>query len=110
MSARHFGRDANTGALETFEYDDASDTFTIGRQSLDLAPQLDRNKELANHTDGWTSPAKDMRLAAAIPIDVTYIWLQRYGVRVWDRNHWPAVRRLLNDGEWRYLRTSHFII
>jgi len=36
--------------------------------------------------------------------------LQRYGVRVWDKNHWPAVRRLLNDSEWRHLRCQHFII
>jgi len=26
------------------------------------------------------------------------------------REHWPAIRRLLNDPEWRYLRVGHFIL
>jgi hypothetical protein len=37
---------------------------------------------------------------------VALLWLQRYGVDVYRREHWPAVRRLLNDPDWRYLRTS----
>lgn len=108
--SRYLGRDAVTGAVETFDFDEATDQMTIGRRSLDVEPILDRNKALANHTDGWTSPAHDMRHVASIPIDVTFIWLQRYGVRAWDRNHWPAVRRLLNDSEWRYLKCQHVII
>lgn len=104
---RYLGRDANTGAVETFEYDESNDTFKIGRRSQDLSPILDQNKELANH---HTPPARDGRLVAQIPIDVQYLWLFKYGVRAWDKNHWPAVRRLLNDSEWRYLKCANVII
>lgn len=110
MTARLLGHDAISGAAEYFDFDDASETATLGRRSRDVEPILDRNKRLANHTDGWTSPARDMRLVASIPVDVAYIWLQRYGVRVWDRNHEAAVRRLLNDSEWRYLKCQEVII
>lgn len=106
MSARYLGRDAVTGAVETFDYDDATDTVTIGRRSADMQRILDLNKQQANHT----TPKGDMVLAARIPIDVQYIWLQQYGIRAWDKNHWPGVRRLLNSSDWRYLRTSEIII
>jgi hypothetical protein len=51
-----------------------------------------------------------MRLAARIPPSVIYEWLNKYGVRAWDKNHAAAVRRLLNSNEYRYLRIGHFII
>lgn len=107
--ARYLGQDANTGAIETFEYDESNDTFAIGRRSLDLQPIIDHNKYLSNHESTWDR-VKEARLVANIPIDVTYVWLQRYGVRAWDRNHWSAVRRLLNDSEWRYLKCQNVII
>jgi hypothetical protein len=106
MSAVLFDRDPDTGAVESFHYDESADSVTIGRQSMDLAPTLDRNKTWANHVE----QRGDMRLAASIPVDVTYEWLQKYGIRAWDRNHWPAVKRLLNSNEYRYLRTSDIII
>src|SRR5205085_3655553 len=100
---RHlFDIDALTGAVETFSYDEAAETFTIERQSQDLTPILERNKKLA--TSGYTKPRvageMDWRLAASVPIDVAYEWLQKHGVRAWDKNHLPAVKRLLNSNEY----------
>lgn len=103
-----FDYDPLSGAVSTFEHDESEGRIIIHR-AADVQPVIDRNKELANHTDGWNA-ARDMRLAASIPIDVAYIWLRRYGVRAWRKEDWPAVRRLLNDGEWRYLRTNHFML
>jgi hypothetical protein len=107
--SRFFDYDPLTGAVETFDYDESSDTAIIHR-SADVQPIIDRNKALANHTDGWTSAEKDMRHAASIPIEVCLLWLQRYGICAWKKEHWPKVRQLLNDNEWRYLRTNEFII
>lgn len=106
---RFLDYDPYAGATEIFEYDHANDRAIIHR-SADVQPVIDRNKILANHTDGWTSREKNMRHAARIPIDVALIWLRRYGVQCWRKDHWPAVRRLLNDSEWRYLRVQNFIL
>jgi hypothetical protein len=46
------------------------------------------------------------RKVASIPNAVAMIWLTRYGVDVFKKDHEPAVRRLLNDPEWRHLRTA----
>ena len=46
------------------------------------------------------------RKVASIPNAVAMIWLTRYGVDVFKKDHAPAVRRLLNDPEWRHLRTA----
>jgi hypothetical protein len=47
---------------------------------------------------------------ASIPIGVQYKWLIHHGVDVMNRDHWPKVKRLLNDPEWRYLKTAEIII
>ena len=108
MPGRFLDYDPLTGAVETFDYDESSDTAIIHR-AADVQPIIDRNKELANHTDGWTSREKDLRLVASIPIEVAFLWLRRYGICAWKKEHWPQVRRLLNDSEWRYLRCSNVI-
>ena len=33
-------------------------------------------------------------------------WKEERGIDVFNRDHWPAVKKLLRDPEWRYLRTS----
>jgi hypothetical protein len=71
----------------------------------DVEPILERNKALQNHHDGYT-PSRDFKHVACIPPIVELLWRSKYGVDVYDKNHQPAVRRLLNDPEWRYLRTS----
>lgn len=104
------GIDPHSGAVETFEFDDETETAIIRRRA-DVQPIIDANKEAANH--GTIAPAKgelDMRLAARIPIEVAYLWLQRYGICAWKREHWDKVKRLLNDGEWRYLRVNSMIL
>lgn len=72
----------------------------------DVEAILDRNKELANDgTRGYT-PSKDMRYVGEIPLVVAEKWKNELGVDVFNKDHWPAVRRLLNSNEWRYLRTA----
>ena len=105
---RFLSRDPLTGAVEHFKYDPDGDRCVI-RRTADVEPVIEANKRL-NDSDGWNRD-RSMRLAARIPSEVQLLWLQQYGVRAWDKNHKPAVRRLLNDPEWRYLRVGrHFII
>ena len=97
--------DPYSGAVETFDYDEGDD-LAIVKRSCDVQPVIDINKSQHLYSDGWVTQDKAMRLEARIPVDVALLWLQRYGVDVYRREHWPAVRRLLNDPDWRYLRTS----
>lgn len=102
--SRFLGRDPLSGAVETFEYDEAED-LCIVKRTADVQPVIDRNKSYHLESDGRTG---DMRLAASIPVDVALLWLQRYGVSCWRADHWPAVKRLLEDPDWRYLRPTSF--
>jgi hypothetical protein len=109
MQWRFLSRDPSTGAVEHYGYDAGADRCII-RRSWDVTPVIEANKRSQLDNDGWNKD-RSMRLAARIPPDVQYEWLTKYGVRAWDKNHKPAVIRLLNSSEWRYLRYGrHFII
>jgi len=103
---------APDGAVETVEWDYANNRAVVQRVSGDLQPIIDRNKERLNHGDSRirTHDGMDARHVATVPVDVQYLWLQKYGICAWDKNHWPAVKRLLNSNEWRYLRTSELYL
>jgi hypothetical protein len=105
MSRRLLDVDRLTGVREYHRYDAATDT-TIIESVQDVAPILERNKALANADGGGWSASRELRRAAAIPAIVILKWRREDGIDVFDRNHWPAVKRKLNDPEWRYLRTA----
>jgi hypothetical protein len=108
MQWRFLSRDPTTGAVEHYGYDAAEDRCII-RRTFDVTPIIEANKASQDET-GWNRD-KSLRLAACVPADVQILWLEKYGVRAWDKNHKPAVRRLLNSNEWAHLRYGrHFII
>ena len=43
---------------------------------------------------------------AEIPAIIAVKWLNELGVNLFDSNHWPAVKRLLRDPDWKWLRSS----
>lgn len=105
---RLFDVDPLTGAVQHFEVDHANGgRVLIHHGSPDLQPHIDLNKELANHTDGKSELGWH---AASIPVDVAYKWLIEHGVSVWEKEHWPQVKRLLNSNEYRHLRVKHFML
>lgn len=77
------------------------------RYEQDASPILDQNKE--SQAEGFDRRS-DMWHAAKIPAIVLMEWLTKHGVRYWDKNHAPAVKRLLNSDEYRHLRVNHFIM
>jgi len=97
-------RDPVSGTYETFEYDDTTGNITI-RRWQDVEPAIDLNKAAHLSGDGKDG---DMWLAARIPVEVAQMWKQQYGVDAYRAEHWPAVRKLLNDPDWRYLRPTSF--
>lgn len=101
---RHLGFDPAYGLDEVFHFDEGSGGFAV-ETTQDVEPFLERNKQLRNDTDGFT-PSRDMKYIANIPNVVIEKWLNEHGVNLFNKDHEPAVRRLLNDPEWRHLRTS----
>jgi hypothetical protein len=99
-----------TGVREYGDYDASTDSLTIHRVQ-DVEAILDRNKALqtAGH---WKNNAAldeekmDMRLAACIPNIVQERWLREHGVNIWEKDHWPAVKRLLNSSDWKWLKAA----
>lgn len=66
---------------------------------------LDRNREYANFTDGFM-PGRTFRREAHLS-PATIMWLREVkGIDVFNPDHMGGLRKLLNDPEYRYLRTS----
>jgi hypothetical protein len=90
------------GIRRRVQIDGESVTETI---SDDVEPVIEHNKALQNEGDGF-SPTREMRRIASIPMALALKWKFERGVDVFNPDHAPAVRALLNDPEYRYLRTS----
>jgi hypothetical protein len=108
MSWRFLHLDRETKQRTDYYYDADNDRCVL-RYSENVEPALEANKRLSGVWDGWNGK-RDMRLAARIPAGVQYEWLNKYGIRAWDKNHKKAVLKLLNSNEYRHLRVGHFII
>ena len=104
--ARILDLDPITDTWETFEYDENDDQVIVKRFQ-DVEPVLNLNKR--TQTMPW-SRAEPMWHAASIPNIIVEKWLREHGVNVLRRDHWPAVRRLLNSNEYRYLRAREFYL
>lgn len=96
--------DPITDSWETVEYDDGEDRV-VYKRFQDVEPLLDMNKRL--QASPW-SRKETMWHAASIPNIIVEKWLRELGVNVLRRDHWPAVRKLLNSNEYRYLRAREF--
>lgn len=107
MNKRFFDHDPMTGVTEWFE--DTDKGFAIHYQQ-DVEPIIELNKAKQSMGRAFYAKDPDMWKVASIPIGVQYKWLVEHGVDVMKREHWPKVKRLLNDPEWRYLKTAEVII
>lgn len=106
-SKRFFDHDELTGITSYF-HDLPGDGFAI--QSVqDVQPFIDLNKAKACNRDYWKAGG-DFRHEATIPIGVQHLWLEKYGIEVWNPEHMPDVVKKLNDGEWKYLKCAEIII
>lgn len=102
---RLLDHDPLLGITEYHRYDESTDQ-TIIKSVQDVEPLLDRNKALQNEQDQGWGRTRAIRRAAEIPAIIILKWLNEYGINIYDRNHWPAVKRKLNDPDWRWLRTA----
>jgi hypothetical protein len=98
--------DPFTGLTHVFEQADDK-TFKLGVRGSDAYTDaiLDANKHDANHASNW-SASRDLKHVARIPPSVYVYWLHAYGVDALDPDHKEAVKKLLNDRDWLFLRTG----
>jgi hypothetical protein len=99
--------DPITGITTWHEYDSLTKQTSIHTTFADapIDAVLDLNHHLQNENDGW-SPSKEWRRAGSIPIAVIHDWYVKEGIDVFNKDHWPAVRKKLNSSDFRKLRTA----
>ena len=95
------------GDGQTFHFHSADGTSAIQHKSEDLTKLLDQNKRLQQEDHHIKD---ELRLSARIPVTIYYEWKNKFGVNLYDKNHAPAVRKLLNSPDYRYLKTTSRVI
>lgn len=99
--------DPFTGIEQIFHYDESKDSYTIEYKAADVEPQLDAAATLKNDPDYTKSGMKSGWLHYAhIPTAVQLKWLYEYGVDVYNKDHQKKVWQLVNDPEFRRLKTT----
>ena len=100
--------DPDTKTKKWFIGDDDEGTFHIEYEQ-DVADIIEANKEkqLNGYDMGiYESGGEAMFRCASIPNIFVVKWLNDYGINVYDDNHWPEVRKKLNDRDWQWLKTT----
>ena len=91
----------------SFSYDNTDDKSVI-HSVQDVEPLLDLNKREQTGDSMYATgrgPA-GMHKVASIPLIIIEKWKAELGVDVMNKDHMPKVKQLLNDPEYRYLRTG----
>ena len=110
---RVLDHDPVTGMTTWYEYDAHTDTVTL-QEVQDAEPALIANKAIRNHGGGKGRLNEYSREGikanwwhvATIPNGVIMQWKREKGVDVFNKDHSAAVTKLLNDPDWKYLRTG----
>jgi len=91
------------GMVRTW-HDNEDGTYTIKSEQVVETQILERNKALFNHNDGYT-PSRDMQRVASIPQAVIEEYASR-GINLFHPQYEPELRALLNNSDYRFLRTA----
>lgn len=106
MGKRVLDHDPFTGITRYFDYVPENDTAVIYSEQ-DVSPILELNKAMQNEPETWKQGVKNSwAMYAQIPNIVIEKWLNEHGVNVYDKDHRKKVFQLLNQPEYRYLKTT----
>lgn len=84
-------------------HDHEDGTFTVVEKE-DVSALLDQNKKIQNDHDGYTQ-SRDMQWVARIDRTTIADYAAR-GINLFHPMHEPELRKLLNDPDYRGLRTG----
>lgn len=87
--------------------DEDEGTVQVSYEQVNLKQLLDDNKRAQNET---LDRKGDFWHAAKIPPIIEVEWLTKYGVRLNDPNHGPAIKRLLNSSDYAYLKRAPIVL
>lgn len=106
---QHFRTEINpvTGNQEDFYFDHEAGKL-VQRTRHKVGEVLERNKRQANRTiDGRKFGGGEMlHEVANIPMGVVLKWKREHGVDVFNKEHKRKMLRLLDDPEYRYLKST----
>lgn len=108
MGKRLFEYDAERGLRIDFEQ--LEDGSVALHYTQDVEPVLEFNKAKQRAGRDYYASDNEMWKVASIPVTVQYEWMRLYGVDPLKPEHETLLTRLLNDPEWRYLKTAEVII
>ena len=103
MTARLLGFDPASGLAQWWLEDGEGNWAQKASQRVEAL--LDLNREARNHCDPYNT-ARDVRMVARIPLIIIAKWRHELGVDYWNPDHQDKVDALLNDADWRWLRTD----
>lgn len=88
-----------------FNYDHDEDKVVL-KNTQDVQPILEMNKkEMAGDSPYGLQNNPNMRKVASIPLVIIEKWKRELGIDIMDKNDMPKIKKLLNDPEYRWLRT-----
>ena len=88
-----------------FNYDHDKDNVVL-KNTQDVQPILEMNKkEMAGDSPYGAQNNPNMRKVASIPLVIIEKWQRELGIDIMDKNDMPKIKKLLNDPEYRWLRT-----
>lgn len=109
MTARYWKteRDPNTGILERYYWDAEEEVMTI-RKTHDITDVIQSNKARANASLDQRFGNQMLHHVAEIPLAIVIKWQKEYGIDVFsmDPDQKKRVLKMLDDPEWRYLKTT----
>jgi hypothetical protein len=106
MTKRLITSDSNTGLDTYHEYDPYTDETRIIYES-DAQSVLDENRRLANDSEYTKKGIKqEFWKYASIPAGIQVKWLFEKGIDIRNKEHGPAIGRLLEDPEYKYLKCT----
>lgn len=106
MAKRLLSVDPVTGLETWHDYDPVTDEMTIG-YSADSTPVIEMNKAMQKDDDHTKNGIKrEFWHYASIPVAVQVDWLINKGVDVYNRDHAKKVFALINDPEYKHLKTT----
>ena len=87
-------------------YDTDGDKLVL-HSVQDVSPLIELNKKEFNkdYIHGGVETQGGMRKVASIPLIIIEKWKTEHGVDIMNKDHWDKVKKLLNDPEYRFLRT-----
>jgi hypothetical protein len=103
VTARLLGFDPASGLAQWWLENGEEEWAQKSSQQVEVL--LDLNREARSHCNPYNA-ARDVRMVARIPLIVIAKWRNELGVDYWNPDHQEKVDALLDDADWRWLRTD----